>query len=226
MKKSAFFQKVIWDTENFGFDCFELREASSEALAATNQTPGHYSIKVDPLSSKELLHAHGFYYCDTLMETYCDREGFVSHPHSDVALSQDYDFEELVDIVRGAFVHGRFHRDFRIDPKQADARYAHWLKSLHEQHAAFALLWQGKVIGFFAYSANRIALHAIHKDYRGKGLAKFFWSAACQELFRQGHAKLVSVISAANIPVLNLYISLGFRFRDPVDVYHKFVPSR
>jgi ribosomal protein S18 acetylase RimI-like enzyme len=58
-------------------------------------------------------------------------------------------------------------------------------------------------------------------SFRGKGLAKYLWSTGCRELFKRGHKELSSSISAANLAVLNLYSSLGFRFRNAVDVYHR-----
>jgi ribosomal protein S18 acetylase RimI-like enzyme len=76
------------------------------------------------------------------------------------------------------------------------------------------------VAGFFAFSRNKILLHALSESFRGKGLAKYFWSAACEKLFSQGFSELISSISASNLAVLNLYASLGFRFRKPLDVYH------
>jgi ribosomal protein S18 acetylase RimI-like enzyme len=126
-------------------------------------------------------------------------------------------------ILDGAFTYGRFHRDFSLDKKAADQRYARWLKELYLSGNIFALLFENQLAGFFAFSGNRIALHALGKDFRGKGLSKYLWSAACKELFRRGNQELISFISATNIPVLNLYISLGFRFRNPKDVYHRLV---
>jgi ribosomal protein S18 acetylase RimI-like enzyme len=45
----------------------------------------------------------------------------------------------------------------------------------------------------------------------------------CAELARQGAPELTSSISATNLAALNLYVSLGFRFRNPVDVYHRVI---
>jgi hypothetical protein len=39
-----------------------------------------------------------------------------------------------------------------------------------------------------------------------------------EELYRR-----LSSISAANIPVLNLYSPLGFRFKNPKDIHHMVV---
>jgi len=67
-------------------------------------------------------------------------------------------------------------------------------------------------------------LHAMTPAFRGRGLAKFLWTTVCDALFLQGHAELCSSVSAANIAVIRLYQSLGFRLRHPVDVYHRWTP--
>ena len=82
----------------------------------------------------------------------------------------------------------------------------------------------GKVAGFIAHTGGKLVLHAMSSAYRGKGLAKFFWSKVCQHLFEQGHTEIESSISFVNIAVINLYATLVFRFRRPVDVYHRMVP--
>jgi ribosomal protein S18 acetylase RimI-like enzyme len=85
-------------------------------------------------------------------------------------------------------------------------------------------LFNNELAGFVACIENRLVLHALNQSYRGKGLAKFFWSSFCQHLFSQGYSELTSSISTTNMPVLNLYCSLGFNFRNPVDVYHFLQP--
>ena len=70
--------------------------------------------------------------------------------------------------------------------------------------------------------ARKFLLHAVAEECRGRGIAKFLWSRACEELFACGHEQLQSSVSAANLAVVNLYSSLGFRFREVSDVYHRF----
>ena len=70
---------------------------------------------------------------------------------------------------------------------------------------------------------NKLVLHAVSEKFRGGGLAKYLWSVACKDLFGRGHQELTSSVSAANLPVVNLYASLGFRFRNSLDVYHRLV---
>ncbi len=99
-------------------------------------------------------------------------------------------------------------------------RYELWLQDLGKKKQVFALMFLDRIAGFWAYSHNKILLHTLSQEYRGKGLSKYFWSLACERLFEKGYQELSSSISVANIAVLNLYSSLGFNFRNPVDIYH------
>jgi predicted GNAT family acetyltransferase len=87
----------------------------------------------------------------------------------------------------------------------------------------YGVFWRDELAGFIAYSNNNLVLHAVVEGYRGKGLAKYWWSAVCAELFAAGHEEVKSSISAANVAVLNLYASLGFSFRNALDIYHRLV---
>lgn len=212
-----------WDAAAFGLHAAELVEYTSDVLEQALRTPGHYTIKVDPLASKELLHRQGFYYCDTLLEPYCAAGKLAILMQPDISISKEVNWQDLLPICHGAFVHGRFHRDFNLDPASADLRYDNWLHELHGQRQVFGLFWQGELAGFIAYSGNSLVLHAVAEAYRGKGMAKYWWNAVCRELFAAGNAEVKSSISAANVAALNLYASLGFSFRNPVDVYHRLV---
>lgn len=211
--------KISWDSKVFGINTYEILALSRSVLKQAGKLGGHFTIRIDPLSSKKLLHEYGFYYCDTLIKPYCEQDSFIYFENEKAGISHKADINDLVRISHGAF-YGRFHRDFNIDNRLADLRYDMWLKNLNKQGKVFGLIFDGKMVGFFGFSGNKIVLHAIDKKYRGKGLAKYLWSAACNELFRRGHNELVSSISLSNIPSLNLYASLGFKFRNSCDIYH------
>lgn len=213
-----------WDRAAFGVDCFEIADAAPETLERALGYPGHHTVKIDPLASKEALHRHGFYYCDTLIEPWCTPDRLAAATHPDAALSPDVDAAALLAICHGAFRHGRFHRDFRLDPARADVRYDNWLRDLCREATVYGLLYSNAPVGFIACSGAKLVLHAISPAARGRGLARFFWSLACRRLFGAGHKEVTSSISAANMAALNLYASLGFRFRSPIDVYHRMVP--
>jgi hypothetical protein len=214
-----------WDETAFGMHTAEVVEYSEAALREAMLRPGHYTIKVDPLADKRLLHEYGFYYCDTLLEPYCTAQRLKPAGQPEATISKQADWEELLAICHGAFAHGRFHRDFNLDQTRADLRYDNWLRQLFDKSAVYGLYWEVELAGFIAYAENNLVLHAVAASQRGKGRARYWWSAVSSELFAAGHAEVKSSISAANLAVLNLYASLGYSFRHPLDVYHCLVQA-
>lgn len=212
-----------WDEAAFSIPTFELADASEPTLSKALEQPGHYSVKVAPLACKKLLHQYGFYYCDTLIEPFCDQAKLKPADNREVSISTDVNIDELLPLCHGAFVHGRFHRDFKLAREKADLRYDNWLKSLIKGNTVYGIYFQAELAAFIALSDNCFVLHAIAENHRGKGLAKYFWSAVCMDCFKSGINEIRSSISASNIPALNLYASLGFRFRNPLDIYHRLV---
>lgn len=220
MKTDEAINRTPWDSEVFGLDTYEIQSLSVEVLKKIIRIPGHYTVKVAPLSSKKLLHDYGFYYCDTLLEPFCGAERIVSYKHDKITISRKITIDDIIDISHGAFSHGRFHRDFNLDRQLADVRYDNWLRELCDAGDCFGFLYENKIAGFIGFRGNKFLLHALSAEFRGQGLAKYFWSAACEALFALGYEEITSSISASNVAALNLYASLGFRFRNPVDVYH------
>lgn len=214
-------RRTPWDAAVFQVDTYEMLEASPAALEFSKVNPGHYTIKMSPLSSKAKIEEAGFYYCDTLVEPYCRKENFSGFYCPEVSVSKDFKVNEILDICNGAFHHGRFHRDFNLSQIDADARYNNWLLQLVASKSVYSLLHNKNVVGFIATQNGSLILHAISKNIQGKGLSKYLWTPVCDKLFEIGFSEIYSSISVSNLAVLNLYASLGFRFRSPIDVYHK-----
>lgn len=212
-----------WDQKIFGFATWDVANPVDEVLSEVGAHAGHYTVKVDPLSSKALLHRFGFYYCDTLIEPFADRQRFIAVHHAQVAIECDPSKDEILRISHGAFRHGRFHRDFNLDPVLADHRYDQWTSQLCDEKNILGLTFAGVLAAFIGFRENKLVLHAVAREFQGRGLAKYLWSRACCELFDRGHDELCSSVSASNLAVVNLYASLGFRFRKPIDLYHRMV---
>jgi len=223
MATAGLIERTPWDCAALGYDAFELAHAGAEALASVG-APGHYTVKVDPLAPKEALHRAGFYYCDTLIEPHCDTAGLRRWPHASAAFDRKPALEPVLAAGRGAFRHGRFHRDFNVAGGVADLRYENWLRALHAAGKVYGLAWEGSYAGFIACEGGKLVLHALDEPHRGRGIAKYLWSAVCEDLLARGARELTSSVSAANVAALSLYASLGFRFRHPVDVYHRVIP--
>jgi len=212
-------ERVPWDSAALGCEAYELQSAAPGILAQA-RAPGHYTVRVDPLADKRILHENGFYYCDTLIEPFCAARDFKLQPHPAASVSRDSALNPLLAICRGAFEQGRFHRDLNVERARADLRYENWLRTLHAAGKVYGLLWEDELAGFIAHEGGKLVLHALGVKHRGRGLARHLWSAVCADLARQGAPELTSSISATNLAALNLYVSLGFRFRNSVDVYH------
>lgn len=212
-----------WDAAAFGMPTWELLEYSEAALRQAEHTRGHHTLKVDPLADKRLLQDFGFYYCDTLIEPYCNASQLRAAEHPDATISKEVSTKQALEICHGAFTHGRFHRDFNLSKAAADQRYDHWLEQMLNTQNVYGLYWQGIIAGFIGYDNNELVLHALMENYRGKGLSKYWWSAVCSELLASGHENVKSSISATNLSILKLYASLGFYFKNPQDIYHRLV---
>ncbi len=210
-----------WDTAVFGMPTWELNGYSEAALQQAENTPGHHTLKVDPLANKSLLHQYGFYYCDTLIEPHCRVDRLQRQLHPDATVAKSVDAEQALAICHGAFEHGRFHRDFNLPRAAADLRYDNWLRQLLEAGQVYGLYWRQELAGFIGYSSNNLLLHAVAQHYRGRGLSKYWWSAVCEDLLTTGCNEVRSSVSAGNLAVLNLYVSLGFSFSHPQDIYHR-----
>jgi ribosomal protein S18 acetylase RimI-like enzyme len=223
MSAGRLIERTPWDCAALGRDAFELADAGEAALAQVG-APGHYTVKVDPLASKKALHEKGFYYCDTLIEPHCPAGRLIPFPHPAAAFELRPQLDPLIAICRNAFRHGRFHRDFNVAARLADQRYETWLAKLHGAGKVYGLTWEGEPAGFIAHDGGKLVLHALDNRHRGRGLARHLWSAVCGDLVRAGAAELSSSVSAANAPALSLYAALGFRFRNPLDVYHRVIP--
>lgn len=214
--------KTPWDEHVFGMDTYEINKLDPNILNDIAGIPGHFTIKIDPLAETKILHDHGFYYCGTLVETYCQPGHFKSYFMEGIEISCLPESADLQEMIIGAFLNNRFHRDFNIDNGLADQRYLNWLKQIYAEGSVFTFRYQNETAGFWGFKENKIILHALKASIRGKGLAKYFWSKGCLELFSMGAGELVSSIAMSNVAVLNLYASLGFKFRNARDIYHKF----
>jgi RimJ/RimL family protein N-acetyltransferase len=97
---------------------------------------------------------------------------------------------------------------------------------MHAAGQVYGIALDGELAAFIALVGPRMVLHAVSSPRRGAGIAKYLWSAACRHFFDTlGLDHLESSVSAANLAVVNLYASLGFRFREAVDVYHRRVAA-
>lgn len=217
-----YIEATPWDKRNFHIDTYQLTAATEDALKQTNEVEGHFTLKIDPLANTENLKKYGFYYVDTLTEPVCKKENLQIYRREGITLSREYVKADILEIAEHSFKGGRFHRDFNIPSFMADRRYMNWVNDLIEKDLIIALNFHDELAGFYAYEGNKVLLLGIKEQFRGRGLTKVFTSQSCKEQFEQEEADvLITSISPSNLPSLNLFLSLGFKLNNTIDVYHK-----
>lgn len=216
-----YLEPTPWDKRTFNIDTYELTSSSEDALKATDEIEGHFTLKVDPLENPKNMLEHGFYYMDSLIEPVCRKQDFKPVERDKLELSQEYNKKEILQIAKATFIHGRFHRDFNVPNSLADTRYMRWVDDLMEEQNLFSLLYDGELAGFYGFKDDKVLLLGMKQEFQGQGLAKPFTSLGCERQFSNGYSTLYTSISAANLASLNLFISLGFKLKKTVDVYHK-----
>lgn len=218
---NSYLKATPWDKRTFKIDTYELMDSDKKALNETTNVNGHFTLKVDPLENPKDILNSGFYYMDSLIEPVCKKNDFKIFDNKKISLSQNYQKSEILQIAKETFIHGRFHRDFNVPNSLADIRYMRWVDDLINENNLYALIYDGKLAGFYGFDQDKVLLLGIKKDFQGMGLAKPFTSMGCKKQFEQGYSSLYTSISAANVASLNLFYSLGFKSKKTLDVYHK-----
>ena len=133
--------------------------------------------------------------------------------------------QRLFEIARESFSTDRFHMDYRCPPELANRRFELWVKDLlADRQVAFDLLKiRGQLVGFMARKEQQLILAGFSKDSQRSGLGDFLWLNSCSAVQASGYRSAETLISANNLPVLNLYSRLGFKFRNTGYSFHAWL---
>lgn len=233
-----------WDTDCFGFavgqiDTLECLNPAADpgALRPFFQWLDQSAIRLvscrlpyDRLAESMLLEACGFRFVETVLHPfldlpdprYQDQGEFVIEPATvtDIAI--------LGVIAANAFAHGRVHADPRLGPALGDRRYSGWVSnslSHPSQRLLKVVNEEGSIVALFITEAGpdqRLYWHltAIAPQCQGQGYGGRVWRAMVARHAREGMRSVRTTITAGNVPVLNLYSKLGFRFLPPETTFH------
>jgi ribosomal protein S18 acetylase RimI-like enzyme len=144
-----------------------------------------------------------------------------------VTAATPQDREPLADMAAQVFRHGRFHQDPRIDPALGDRRYRAWMWNAFERPTQRVLkcLEGDAIVGFFVIESPQPgncfwSLTGLAPGLQGRGLGKRVWQAMLRHHQSEGADTVSTSISSHNVPVFNLYVTLGFRFPAPSVTLH------
>lgn len=133
----------------------------------------------------------------------------------------------LADMAEQTIQYGRFHQDPWIGAPLGRKRYRQWLLN------AFTIARQqvlvctsgGVIVAFFVVehaAPDRCfwSLIGFSPQVNGSGLGTRVWQSMLAYHRRKGVDIVSTSISSHNVPVMNLYVKLGFRFPEPSITLH------
>jgi L-amino acid N-acyltransferase YncA len=238
------FRDAPWDQRTLGFPCLEITAlhgaddaelasllASFDAEAARRDAGFAYTrVSADARAQRRALTEAGFYYAEssfrmahTQVQKSADldrwlRRGALLRP----AVPSDH--EAMASILETAFEHGRFHEDLYIPRDVAGLRYRRWLGDLvHQQAELYAYVVGDDVIGLHVQTRHDdvadLILTGVKTSHALMGVP--LWAEVMRLIRTQEIREARTLISAANVPIVNLYSRFNFTFQALLSGYHK-----
>ena len=234
-----------WDKRALGFGTAEITSIQAdtvdEACALLAQTESwarqhgvDYLFGRVPTEAARLRLAmeqsgHSMVECSLTLS----RDGFAGLPpiparmHPQFRPASHDDLPQLQAIANEDFHHGRFLEDPAIARDLAARRTINWVNDLLDRGLLQTVESSGKVVGFHA---ERITDEGRHADLiltgaagRYSMLALPLWITGLERLGSRQVKHCSTLVSAANIGVVNLYARLGFRYDTTLFGYRKFL---
>jgi hypothetical protein len=235
-----------WDARVFNVGTAEILDfapADEAAAIATLNAFAEWGVekhigfcytRVDAhdMPARRALQTAGFYAAETtfnISKRDLQKTDFSKYLRRGVnpSAASDLDLPALSQLAHDHFDHSRFHDDPFVSATIARQRYAGWINDL-----------KAKEISIFRYRETLVGLHVqeldivnpqtMHLILTGVAkpvavLATAWWAAALDALKARNITHCSTVVSAANVGVLNLYNQFGFRIEKTLIGYHKFL---
>jgi len=225
--------------ENADLGC--LASTLAERIAQSNSLFVQARVVPEQFSALTAIEASGFSFVETTLDPYTVLgknsvlQNFQENPNTFVPrrfnssalgfINMDQNnqaaCESVKRIAAESFVKDRFHVDPRCPNHLADKRFVYWVEDLLKGDTLFQLLlYNNDVIGFMARKRQHLILAGFSRKYSASGLGDYLWLSVLSDMVSEGLAQAHTRISVNNIPVLNLYGRLGFKFKDPAAMFH------
>lgn len=183
---------------------------------------------------RHTLEQAGFYYTELSYElSFCNPKAYMFDRDlsSRLVLTPAQSLQEIDFIkatARDNFKHGRVLEDLNIDFSAAQQRTANWIDVLaNAPHELWIAKYGDKLVGFHA---QRPSAHGNELDWILTGTCSAFsmlsvplWHAAFKMAQDRDIKLIKTVISAANVGVLNLYNLFPFRVDKALCGYHLLI---
>jgi len=234
---------VPWDSDIFGFPVAQIAEirvvdpaqarADLQSFLAWLERErirlASCRVPFDRLRETMLLEQAGFRFVEMVLHPHlaqlqaypCGSQGLL------VERATDNDLPAIEAIASDAFGYERFHADPRLDRVLADKRYLIWVRTshAHPSQRLYKISDGDELVAFFVTESKPDGLSywhltAVAPAFQGRGYGKRVWHEMLYFHQREGMHRVATTIAGGNVPVLNLYASLGFRFHPPEITLH------
>jgi len=239
-------RRTPWDERVFGHPCAEITRldvaagaddkavtsllARFDAWAAEEGVRFAYGRFTPSTQEKRTLHQSGFYFAEASYRIRHTRiqstEAFDRLIRLGPVLepAREEDYPALQDILAEDFLHGRIHEDPWVSREDASQRYRLWLLDLVAQrHEVLTYRLKGEVIGLHVQrtmdTVADLVLTGVKRSHALLGVP--LWAEALRLNRLQGIREAHTLISAANVPILNLYRRFDFQFEALLLGFHK-----
>jgi hypothetical protein len=239
-------RRTPWDDRVFGFPCAEITHFLAEHEAAGLEIFNQFEAWVqeqgvkfaygrfEPTRQvKQLVHQAGFYFAEVSYKI-CHRKLQSSHTfdrlirHGPVLeAASDRDHQALRTILSTDFEHGRIHEDPWVKSSAASLRYYNWMADLLAQHfEVYVYRLKSEVIGIHIQRSEGekvdLVITGVKRSHALLGAS--LWAEVLRFNRLRGALEAHTMISAANIPIVNLYRSFEFQFDALLLGFHKRWP--
>jgi hypothetical protein len=240
---------VPWDTDIFGFPVAVWQPADVDAIAGDVKSfcrrfetwaAAHRvelvacTVVADDRRWQALLPDLGFSLVEQTVRIRLRLQAFdAPAPSTPVRLAARDDAQAVEDIAGHAFRHGRYVADPRFPRALTDARYERWirgtLRSTDPRDRVYVLGRPGAVKGFFQLRIHEdraeVGIIAVPKVLQGSRAGRDLVVGTQLALKADGVRWITSKVAAANVALINLVASLGYRFRQPEATFHWHAPG-
>lgn len=236
-------REARWDTAIFGFPVISIEKLKIIDPDGARKDYIYYEEWINSeqvgivscrLSNNDLresmfLEAHGFRFIEMVLHPRLDlfQYSVISEDKLHIALADAADLDELEHIAQVSFEFERYHIDPRLSSEYANRRYSKWVNnSYYDGVQDLYKVMHGEEIVAFFITENRDANHvywhltALAPRRRRQGYGYRVWMAMLNYHKLHGCRFVNTTISVRNLPVLNLYSKLNFRFESPEMTFH------
>lgn len=236
---------VPWDTESFGVPVAQVRHIEVHDRAAADaemhRLLAWFAMQGVELAACRLDHTAllesaalegvGFRFIEMVYSMQIDPQ--LLQPLADAGRRVQWrgacnaDLADLQQLATDAFATGRWNIDWSVGQALGGRRYADWVeRSLADpKHEVLCAVVDGQTAGLFIIESGPDRsvywhLTAVAPEWQGKGVGKAMWMSMLHRHAVNGSTRVHTTISARNVPVVNLYARMGWRFVDCQMTYH------